>query len=275
MNWRSVFAIAKKDIREAFQNKGVSLPILIVPTIFILIIPLGLILATSLPEVNQGITDPKEMETLVKVLPPFITRIINGFEPSQMVIVMMLGYFFAPFFLILPLMFSTVIASESFAGERERKTIEALLYTPATDAELFLGKVLASLIPAVAITWISFIVYTILVNGAAFHLMGSLWFPLAQWYPLIFWVSPAISLLGIAVTVLISVKTQTFMGAYQTSGSLVVLVLGVLVGQITGVLYMNVWMGLLLGLVFWIADVVLIFLAIRTFNRTRLLASVT
>ena len=34
-----------------------------------------------------------------------------------------LGYLFAPMFLIMPLMLSSIIAAESFAGERERKTL--------------------------------------------------------------------------------------------------------------------------------------------------------
>jgi hypothetical protein len=100
-----------------------------------------------------------------------------------------------------------------------------------------------------------------------------MWFPLVNWYPLILLVSPAISLLGIAVTVLISSKVNTFMGAYQSSASLVVLVLALLVGQITGVLYLSALVGLLLGVVIWIAGIVLMVYAIRSFNREKLLVS--
>ena len=104
--------------------------------------------------------------------------------------------------------------------------------------------------------------------------MGRIWFPLTNWYPLIFWVSPAISLLAIAATVLISSKVTTFMGAYQTSASLVVLVLALIAGQATGVLYLSTGISLLLGVGIWLVDVVLSWLAIRTFSRERLLASV-
>jgi len=171
------------------------------------------------------------------------------------------------------LMFSTVIAAESFAGERERKTIEALLYTPATDAELFTGKVLAGFIPAVLITLVSFAAYTIVLNAMAYPVMGRLWFPLPSWYPLVLWISPAISLLGIAFTVLISVKTQTFMGAYQTSGSLVLVVLALLAGQATGVIYLSVLVGLLIGMVLLVIDAVLMYFAVRIFNRDKLLVT--
>jgi ABC-type Na+ efflux pump permease subunit len=273
MNAKIISIIAKKDMKDAFQNKSVVMPILVVPTFFVFIIPLAMIFTATNPGMSSSLASQSEMETMLNALPPFMTHLVSGLDASQVFVVMILGYFFAPFFLILPLMYSNVIASESFAGERERKTIEALLYTPASDAELFFGKILAALIPAVAITWGSFLAYTILLNTAAYHIMGELWFPLAQWYPLIFWVSPAISLLGIAFTVLISTKTQTFMGAYQTSASLVVLVLGLLVGQITGILYMDVVVGLVLGLVIWVADILLTVTAIKTFKREKLLMS--
>ena len=273
MNWKTIFAIARKDLYEARQNRAVWLPIMIVPLVFILVLPLVMIIVASTPSIASSLTSDPDTANMIKMMPPFITQITAGLSLPQAFVVMFLGYFFAPFFLILPIMFSTVIASESFAGERERKTIEALLYTPATDTELYIGKVLASFIPAVIITWASFIGYIVVLNGAGYPLMGRLWFPLINWYPLIFWVSPALSLLGISATVLISSKVQTFMGAYQTSASLVLVVIALLVGQITGVLYLSAFVSLLLGLGIWLVDAILSWLAVRTFNRAKLLGS--
>ena len=274
MNWRTIKTIAAKDIKEATQNKSVWLPILIVPLIFVVLMPVGMILGISSSTTSEAnpLNDP-DFVMFVERMPQFLSNLIEGLDSAQSGIVLLVGYLFAPFFLIMPLMFSTVIASESFAGERERKTIEALLYTPATDTELFLGKVLAALAPALLITWGGFLVYSVVVNVAAYGEMGRIWFPLPSWYPLIFWVSPAISLLGIAVTVLISAKVQTFMGAYQSSGSLVLVVLALLAGQATGVLYLGVLSGILIGLVLFLVDAVLMYYAIRTFNRDKLLAS--
>lgn len=274
MNWKTIFTIAKKDLKEARQNKAVWLPVLIVPAIFVVLMPLGLILgfSSATGSMQNPMSDP-DFALFIERMPAFLSDLISGLDATQSGIVLILGYLFAPFFLILPLMFSTVIAAESFAGERERKTIEALLYTPATDAELFTGKVLAGFIPAVLITLVSFIGYAIVLNAAAYPVMGRIWFPLPSWYPLILWVSPAISLLGIAVTVLISAKAQTFIGAYQTSGSLVLVVLALLAGQATGVIYLSVLVGLLIGLVIFIVDAVLLVYAVRTFNRAKLLAS--
>jgi ABC-2 type transport system permease protein len=148
MNWNNILTIAKKDLLEARGNRSVWLPMVIIPLVFIVIMPLAIIIASSSsgPMASQLLDDP-DMATFMTRMPAFMLQQVQGLNASQSTIVLMLGYLFAPFFLIIPLMFSTVIAAESFAGERERKTIEALLYTPATDTELFLGKITAAGVP--------------------------------------------------------------------------------------------------------------------------------
>ena len=115
-------------------------------------------------------------------------------------------------FLIMPLMFASTIAAESFAGERERKTIEALLYTPASDADLFVGKLIAAAVPSIGITWASFLVYTLILNLIPYAAFQRFWFPLPTWWPLIFWITPALAILSIAVTVLISARVPKLPG---------------------------------------------------------------
>lgn len=275
MNIRSILTIARKDLSEALQNQSVVLPMIIIPLVFIVIFPLiFILLPTLVPSAgNDLFTDP-DMQGFFARMPAAISDLIAGLPADRAMALLMVGLLFAPFFLILPLMFSTVIAAESFAGERERKTIEALLYTPVSDAELFIGKVLAGMAPAVGITWISFLVYILVVNTATYFTMDWIgWFPLANWYPLIFWVSPALSLLGISFTVLISARNPTFMGAYQSSAMLVMLVLALLAGQLTGVLYLTTIVGLLIGLVVWLAAAALSYYAVRSFSRQKLLAA--
>jgi ABC-type Na+ efflux pump permease subunit len=178
-------------------------------------------------------------------------------------------------FLIMPLMFSAIIGAESFVGERERKTLEALLYSSATDTELFVGKVLAGVVPAVGLSWISYLVYAVVVNAFSYSMMGSIWFPLASWWPLMFWLTPAFSVLGISATVLVSSRVKTFMEAYQVSGSLVLLVLGLVAGQISGVLYLGVWTSMLIGAGIWLVNGILLVISIGIFNRQKLIAKIT
>ncbi|MEN6435433.1 MAG: ABC transporter permease subunit [Anaerolineaceae bacterium] len=274
MKIKTIFTIAKKDLLEVKQNKTAWGPMLIVPLIFTLVIPLAFLLLPRLINIApEELMPAYQLKGFLANLPESMTAILSGLTEVQSMQVLVLGYLFAPMFLIFPLMISTIIAAESFAGERERKTIEALLYTPATDAELFVGKSMAAFLPSLVVTWISFIIYSVVLNVAGFSIYNHLWFPVASWYPLMFWITPAVALLGIAFTVLISARTPTFMGAYQTSGSLVIIVLGLVAGQATGLLYLSVGISMLVGLFFWLVAGLLTWYAIRLFSRSKLLTA--
>jgi uncharacterized membrane protein SpoIIM required for sporulation len=58
-----------------------------------------------------------------------------------------------------PISISLVIALESFAGERERLSLEPLLATPLTDSQLYLGKMVASLVPPLGAAYLGILVY--------------------------------------------------------------------------------------------------------------------
>ena len=273
MNYRNILTIAKKDWLEVAQHKSIWMPMLIVPIIFVIIFPL--VFTLVLPAMNispqEVLASDKDIELFLDRLPPQLTRYIDFSRPMETMLVVILGIMFAPMFLILPLMFSTTIAAESFAGELERKTMEALLYTPVSDADLFLGKVAASAVPSIGITWACFFVYTLILNFVPYYYVQRLWFPLPTWWPLMFWVTPALVVLGIALTVLISARVRSFTGAYQTSSSTVLLVVLLFAGQLSGFLYLSVFVEMLIGLVVWLLAALLIYRAIKTFNRQALI----
>ena len=273
MNFRNIFTIAKKDWIEVTQHKSVWLPMLIVPIIFVIILPLVFTLILPAMDVSpqEILTSDKDFELFLDRLPPQLTQYIDFSQPMETMLVVILGIMFAPMFLILPLMFATTIAAESFAGERERKTMEALLYTPVSDGDLFLGKVAASAVPSIAITWACFLVYILILNLVPYAYIQRIWFPLPTWWPLMFWITPALVVLSIALTVLISARVQNFTGAYQTSSSTVLLVVLLFAGQLTGFLYLSVAVELLIGLGLWLLAGLLIYLAIKTFNRQALI----
>lgn len=272
MNWRSIWAIARKDLKEVRQNKIAWGPAIAIPLIFAVAIPILFSVLPQVLPVDDIQRELGDMETLLKNLPPSIQAIFEGLKLEQMFVLYMTAFMFAPLFLIMPLMFSSVVGADSFVGERERKTMEALLYSPATDLELFLGKVLAAVIPAISLSWLTYLVYIIVVNVASFNLFGRIWFPLPTWWPLMFWLTPAFALLGISATVMISARVKTFMEAYQLTGSLVVLVLALVVGQATGVLFLGVGTVMIVGTLVWIVDGILIYLSVRNFKRSLLIA---
>ncbi|MFT3890344.1 MAG: ABC transporter permease subunit [Anaerolineales bacterium] len=273
MNWRSIWAITRKDLKEVGQNKMAWGPAIALPLIFAVLMPILFSVVPRFIPVEDVQRELGDIETMLKHLPPNVHAIFEGLKLEQMFVLYMTAFMFAPLFLVMPLMFSTVAGADSFVGERERKTMEALLYSPASDLELFLGKVLAAVIPAIALSWITYAVYIIVVNVASYGLFQRLWFPLPTWWPLMFWLTPAFALLGISATVIISSRVKTFMEAYQLTGSLVVLVLALVVGQATGVLYLGVGTVMLVGTLIWIIDAVLIYIGVRKFKRSMLIAN--
>src|SRR5512139_2983878 len=274
MNWRSIRAIALKDYKEVRQNKAAWIPALVLPLIFAVAMPLGFTLLPQLIPTEDVAQEMGDLQDLIVRMPPAIQQIFAETSLEQGFIIYMTAFMFAPMFLIMPLMFSSIIGADSFVGERERKTMEALLYTPSSDGTLFMGKIIASVVPAVLLSWFTYAVYIIVVNAASWPLFSRIWFPLPAWWPLMFWLTPAISLLGMAATVMISSRVKTFMEAYQLTGSLVIFVLLLMVGQISGVLYLGVISTFAIGTLVWLVDAVLIYISVGTFNRTNLIAKI-
>lgn len=274
MNWRIIRTIAVKDWKEVLQNRTVMTSSLILPLVFVVFIPLLIIYLSSTLSAPGMNNSSLQIQALIQVMPPPVRDQISGLSVNQAMNVLILGFFLAPMFLILPLMIASIIGADSIVGEKERKTLEALLYTPASDRELYLAKVLSAVAPAIAIAWGSFIVYVIVVNVAGASLMGRIWFPLPHWWPLILWVAPAVATLGMSVIVLISSRVSTFMAAQQSSG-LLVLPIGLLViAQATGVIYLSVGLVFALGVVIWLLDALLIWIGVKQFSRSKLMARI-
>lgn len=273
MNWQSIWAIARKDLKEVRQNKAAWIPALVLPLIFAIILPTIFSVLPQVMPVDDIEQELGDMQKLLENLPPVVQTIFMGLKLEQMFVIYMTAFMLAPLFLIMPLMFASVVGADSFVGERERKTLEALLYSPTTDTELFLGKVLAAVIPAISLSWLTYLVYIIVVNVGSFNLFGRVWFPLAPWWPMMFWLTPAFAVLGISATVMISARVKTFMEAYQLTGSLVIIVLALVIGQATGVLFLGVGMTFLIGTILWIVDAILIYFSLRVFKRSSLIAN--
>ncbi len=271
VNWRIIWNIALKDWKEIRQNRMALLPSLIVPLLFTVVLPLVILALINLPEAGMG---GEDVQALLTLMPAPIREQLAGLTTNQATIVLLLGFIYAPMFLIVPLIVASVFGADSIVGEKERKTLEALLYTPASDRELYLAKLISSVVPAVALSWSSFILYTIVLNVAGASLMGRVWFPLAHWYPLILWVSPAVATMGMSVIVLVSSRVNTFTEAQQTSGLLTLPIVALVVGQATGILNLTVELMLVVGAVVWLVDAVLIWIGVKQFSRSALMARI-
>ncbi len=271
MNWRAIFAIVRKDLKAVRQNKGVMVPVLIIAVVFFVVLP-GL--SALIPAAVNGMNnDAIEVEKIINGLPAALQQELSTLDLSQKATVILLMYMLAPMFMMVPLMVASTIAADSFAGEKERKTMEALLYTPTTDRELFVAKLLSAWLAAVAVALVGFVFYSLMANVGAWSQMQHIFFPNVTWLVMIFWTIPAVAGLGLSVMVLVSARAQGFQDASQLGGIVVLPMVALFYGQVMGVLYFNVAVTLVMGLVIWLLDGLLIWLGSRSFRRTRMLGA--
>ena len=263
-----VMLVFRKDWLEVRRNWQIMLPIIIIPLIFCILLP-SLILLIPDPQSSTG-----EVGGLISILPDAVRAEIAGFNANQTIAYLMLTFVFMPFFLLIPAMASSVISSDSFAGEKERKTIEGLLATPLTDGELMTGKMLVAFVPSMIVTILSFVAYTTIVDVLGFPLFGRFVLPTVNWMLAIFLLAPAVAVAGIAITVIVSARVKGFREAQQLSVLIIVPIMGLVVGQALGLLLLVPTVILILFAIFVAIDVVILKIGLSMFDREEILSRI-
>jgi ABC-2 type transport system permease protein len=117
------------------------------------------------------------------------------------------------YFMWLPFVLAGGTAADSFAGERERHTLETLLATRLSDRDIFLGKVLATVIYCLGVTWacatLAWITLNVTRNGGPIFMFG------ASALALIVVGGLLVSLLMTAIGVLASLRAASVRAAAQ------------------------------------------------------------
>ncbi len=236
---RAALAIARKDMRAIFANLQVWLPMLIVPVMLGIILPGGIVWAIF--RFGADSRDLQDLLVLLEQIPAgsLQERLAQFGDPTQQAVYFLANYLLAPLFLLIPVMASSTITADSFAGEKERGTLESLLFSPVSLNTLFIGKVMASFLPSIMLTLGTFLLTVLTVNSVAWPWMGRVFFPSVNWLPLMLLVIPLLSMATILLNVFISARVSTFQAAYQLGGIVVLPVIGLVVGQVTGVLLLS------------------------------------
>lgn len=255
-------AIIKKDLKGLVFNKRLFPALLIVPLMFTLVMPVIFILV-----IHFGPDDLSELRPLLEMLPvdAQMGDIRNVF----------MGIFFnnimPVFFMIIPIMAATIMAASSFVGEKEKRTLETLLYCPLTLKQIFQSKVFASFFLSMLVSLGSFIILLLVVQTGCLLTAGNLMPPNANWLITLLLVAPSVSLMAITIIVRGSAKSQTMEEAQQKAVFLILPMLMLIIGQFTGVLLVNAWLLLGLGAVFALASILLMKGGIRNFSYEKLL----
>ena len=255
---RGMMAIMKKDFYGVIENKRLFITMLIVPLVLTLVVPtifiFGIHFAPGETDLNQ----------LLKLL-----RVVTDME--QALYGLFLNYIMPIFFLVIPVMTSSITAATSFVGEKEKRTLETLLYCPLTLRQIFIAKVLASFSLSILVSFISFLAMAVVLEIELVYLTGSMLLPSVSWVLILFLVGPAISLIAVTLIVRGSAKAQTVEESQQSAVFLVLPIVLLIVGQFTGMMLVNARILLGIGVVSVVLAWVLLGRAVKRFHYERLL----
>ena len=261
MNVRQL-AVTKKDIRSVTLNKQVFAVLLIVPLALTIVLPSIFVLVTAFaPDAAS------DFQKILDMLPADnVAR-----SQQQRIFGLILNNIMPVFFLMIPIMASSVMAASSFVGEKGKHTLETLLYSPLSLKQMFQAKILAGFSVGMMVSYISFAAMMLVLELEVFLLTGKAILPSSSWLAIMLLIAPAISLIAIAVTVRSSAKAQTIEEAQQRAVFLVFPILALLIGQFTGILLISAGLLWGVGAVLAALDVLLMRGAAGSFTYEKLL----
>lgn len=232
-------ALIRKDIRAITANRRLFSALLIVPLVMTVLLPTVLICVIAFAPLESD-----DLQSLAALLP----AILSAANLRETVVDLVFNSMLPLFFLMIPIMAASVMAASSFVGEKEKRTLETLLYCPMSLRQIFYAKILAAFLLSMAVSLLSFIAMLFVVEAESFFLMEHLILPNLNWIVLLLLVSPAVSLLAITLIVQGSAKAQTVEEAQQRGVFLVLPVILLAAAQFSGLLLLSIWIFLIFGI---------------------------
>ena len=172
------------------------------------------------------------------------------------------GAFFVVF---LPASFSLVLALESFSGERERNTLETLFATPLRESEIYLGKILAVLIPSLSLSYSALVVYTVGV------LIADQAVPVRELGPLVI-VTLAQALVMVTGATIVSSQTKTLRSANVMASFIIIPMSGVIQAESVLIITHLEWILWAVAAMLAVVALLLLRMGMIGFNREAILA---
>jgi len=238
--------IIKKDIKGSIFNKNILIVLIAIPLLMVVILPLFFVASILfLPEDSAGFM---RLIFLATSLNLDLTG-IEGFYLQMLLSNFILNDVLPLFFLFIPIFSSAAMAANSFVGEKEKKTLETLLYSPLPVKDIFNAKIFASFILGMTASFFSFLILLLLFQVTTFAIIGTLILPSTNWAIFLLLLSPAFAFIAIVLIVRSSAKAQSVEEASNISLllMLVLIVLGAL--KFGGVVIFGAQTFFIIGLV--------------------------
>jgi ABC-2 type transport system permease protein len=248
--------IIRKEWAEVFKNRMVLFTVIFLP-----------LMLTALPLIILFTTRDAGMDAISTELPVQFSKFCNEELTGGQCFQYYLVSQFLLMFMMIPLIIPINIAAYSIVGEKTTRSLEPLLATPITTAELLTAKNLAATIPAVLATWAGFALFAVgamIISGSK-ALASALLDPM--WLLAVFLVGPLMAVLSVNFSIMVSSRVNDPRVAEQVSTVVILPLLALFFGQISGLFFLNSNLILLIGLALIVIDVVLVFVAVRMFQR--------
>jgi ABC-2 type transport system permease protein len=258
---KKIRTIIRKEWAEVFKNRMVLFTVAFLPLI-LTAIPLGIIIGMG---GDSGLSG--SMADMPAQFSTFCPPELGGSECFQVFMVSQ----FMIMFMLLPLAIPVTIAAYSIVGEKSTRSLEPLLATPITTAELLIGKSMAAAIPAILATFAAFGIFLIgtwiaVQNRELFLALAD-----SRWLLAVLILGPLMAILAVMVSVMVSSRVTDPRAAEQISMIVILPLLAVFFAQMAGVLVVNRQFVILSALVLVVVDVLLVYLAVRLFQRESIL----
>ena len=266
------WTVARTDLRQLYQSPDFWVPMVILAGFFFVLSPAILLFAITHVQGNDLV---QKVGATLSVLPGGARAAINkrapGASPAVKASYALAVYLFAPLAVVVPMMISTAVGANCLVGEREKGTGEWLSHCPATERELYTGKLIASLVPGYLTTLVGFGVYSLVVNLIVGPHVGGWFFPTAQWWVLMFWVVPPFLAVTLSVVLRLSARVKSAAAAQQASGLVTLPAIMLSYAQSSGQLFGHALGGLWIGAGVWAFAGVGLWRGARAVTRARLL----
>jgi ABC-2 type transport system permease protein len=180
---------------------------------------------------------------------------------------------FLVLFQMIPMVVPLSIASHSIVGEKQNRSLEPLLATPIRTEELLFAKAIAAAVPGVIATWLGFILFAI---GARFAVNDEVYSKLIlgpTWLISIVVLTPLFTLLTVGLSIIISSRVKDPNTAQQLGSLIILPLIGVLVGQMIGVVNSNIKVIIVTAIIMVILDFGVLSMAVRLFKREEILTN--
>ncbi|HEX9713071.1 MAG TPA: ABC transporter permease subunit [Actinomycetota bacterium] len=271
MNAHRMFTVMRADLLVLRQSRDFWIPMTILAALFFIVFPTFLLLAVDRAGQIELV---QQIGKTLDTLPAAVEQSLQGDTPEVRAQYAMAVYLFAPLAVVVPLTISTAIGANTIVGERERGTGEFLAHSPATEREIYIGKLIASILPGYAATLVGFGIYALIVNTIVGPDVGGWFFPTAQWWVLMLWVVPPFIALALSVVLRISARVKSATAAQQASGLVTLPLILIAYGQSSGsLLGAGNAAGWWIGAVAWIGAIYGLARGARSVSRERLLGA--